>query len=244
MPMGTRVLVAGATGVVGRILCRLLIADGWHVVGTTRKADAAADLKSAGVEPAVVDVFDADRLREVVLAARPAAVIHQLTDLPKSLQGEDLQQVLARNARLREVGTKHLVDACAAADVRQVIAQSIAFAYAPGPQPFTEESPLNVNAPDPVAARTARALETLERLVLQGPFRGVVLRYGRFYGPGTWASSPPPGVAVHVEAAAEAARLALRRGDAGVYNVAEPGEMVSTAKAIRELGWNPAFRER
>lgn len=241
MTRGTRVLVAGATGAVGRILCRLLLADGWHVVGTTRRPDAARHLNSMGIEPAVVDVFDADRLRDVVLAARPAAVIHQLTDLPKSLESEDLQEALTRNARLREVGTKHLVDACAAANVGHVIAQSLAFAYAPGPTPFTEESPLHVNAPDPIAARTARAVETLERLVLTGPFRGAVLRYGRFYGPGTWSASPP-GVAVHVEAAAEAARLALRREAAGIYNIVEPGDMVSNAKAIRELGWNPGFR--
>jgi hypothetical protein len=86
-------------------------------------------------------------------------------------------------------------------------------------------------------------VQTLERLVLAGPFRGVVLRYGRFYGPGTWASSPPADAAVHVEAAAEAARLALLRGEAGIYNVAEPGGAVVIAKAVGQLGWNPAFRD-
>jgi len=171
-------------------------------------------------------------------------VIHQLTDLPKHLPAEGLKEALARNARLREVGTKNLFDACVAAGVRHVIAQSVAFAYAPGQPPFTEDAPLNVNASDPVAARTARAVQTLERLVLSGPFRGVVLRYGRFYGPGTWASAPPAGVAVHVEAAADAARLALRRGDAGIYNVAEPDGSVSIVKAVGQLGWSPAFRVR
>ena len=239
----TRVFVAGATGAIGRVLCRLLVADGWHVVGTTRKAESVDTLKVLGVEPAVVDVFDADALRTAVLRAQPAAVIHQLTDLPKRFDPEDLKKALARNARLREIGTKNLVDACVAAGVRHVIAQSIAFAYAPGPQPFTEEAPLHVNASDPVAARTARAVQTLESLVLSGPFRGVVLRYGRLYGPGTWASVPPAGAAVHVDAAADAARVALRRGDAGIYNVAEPGGTVAIAKAVGQLGWNPAFRE-
>jgi nucleoside-diphosphate-sugar epimerase len=238
-----RVFIAGATGAIGRVLCRLLVSDGWHVVGTTRKAEAADDLKVLGVEPAVVDVFDAEALRTAVLGARPTAVIHQLTELPKQLNSEDLKNALARNALLREVGTKNLVDACVAAGVRHVIAQSIAFAYAPGPQPFNEDAPLHVNASDPVAARTARAVQALERLVLTGPFRGVVLRYGRFYGPGTWASVPPADVSVHVDAAADAARLALLRGDAGIYNVAEPDGTVSIARAVGQLGWSPAFRE-
>lgn len=237
------VFVAGASGAIGRVLCRLLVADGWHVVGTTRKAEAADDLRALGAVPAVVDVFDAGALRAAVLAARPKAVIHQLTDLPKQPHAEDLQKALARNALLREVGTKNLVDACVAGGVGHVIAQSIAFAYAPGPRPHAEEAPLNLDAPDAVAARTARAVQVLETLVLGGPFRGVVLRYGRLYGPGTWSSTPRGGAAVHVEAAAHAARLALLSGGAGVYNVAEPGGEVSIAKAVAQLGWNPAFRE-
>jgi nucleoside-diphosphate-sugar epimerase len=238
-----RVFVAGATGAIGRVLCRLLVTDGWHVVGTTRKAEAADKLEAWGVHPVVVDVFDAEALRAAVLAARPAAVIHQLTDLPKQLHAEDLKKALTRNALLREVGTKNLVDACVAAGVSHVIAQSIAFAYAPGPLPFTEEAPLHLDASDPIAARTAHAVQALERLVLTGPFRGVVLRYGRFYGPGTWASVPPAGAAVHVDAAADAARLALVRGDAGIYNVAEPDGTVSIARAVGQLGWSPTFRE-
>jgi nucleoside-diphosphate-sugar epimerase len=238
-----RVFVAGATGAIGRVLCRLLVSDGWHVVGTTRNAHAAGDLDALGVEPAVVDVFDEEALRTAVIDAQPTAVIHQLTDLPQQLRPEEREKALARNARIREVGTKHLVDACAAARVGHVIAQSIAFAYAPGPQPFSEENPLDVNASDPVAARTARAVQTLESLVLNGPFRGIVLRYGRFYGPGTWASAPSADTAVHVEAAADAARLALLRGNAGIYNVAEPGGTVSITKAVGQLGWSPAFRD-
>ena len=239
-----RVFVAGATGAIGRVLCRLLVTDGWYVVGTTRKADAAEHLRAMGVEPAVVDAFDADALRTAVVRAQPTAVIHQLTDLPKQFHPEDLKNALPRNARLREVGTKNLVDACVAARVSHVIAQSIAFAYAPGPQPFAEDALLHLNAEDPAAARASRAVQVLESLVLTGPFRGVVLRYGRLYGPGTWASVPPAGVSVHVDAAADAARLALLRGDAGIYNVAEPDGAVSITRAVDLLGWSPAFRER
>lgn len=243
MPVDKRIFIAGATGAVGRVLCRLLVADGWHVIGTTRKIESAGDLRKMGAEPAIVDVFDAEALRAAVLDAQPIAVIHQLTDLPKQFDPEALKKALPRNALLREVGTKNLVDACVAAGVGVVIAQSIAFAYAPGPAPFTEESPLNLSAADPAAARTARAVQTLESLVLTGQFRGVVLRYGRLYGPGTWASEPPAGAPVHVEAAADAARMALGRGGIGVYNIAEPDGTVSVSKAIEQLGWSPDFRE-
>lgn len=100
-----------------------------------------------------------------------------------------------------------------------------------------------MDASDPIAARTARAVETLERLVLTAPFRGVVLRY-RLYGPGTWAAEPPAGAPVHVEAAADAARRALLRGERGIYNVAEPDGTVSISRAVGQLGWDPGFRER
>lgn len=236
--------VAGATGVLGRALCALLVDDGWHVTGTTRKSEAACELEAAGIEPVVVDAFHADELRAAVQNARPDAVVHLLTDLPKRLDPATLKDALVRNALLREIGTKNLVDACIARGVGQVVAQSIAFAYAPGPGPFTEDAPLDVNAPDPVAARTASAVQVLESLVLAGPFRGAVLRYGRLYGPGTWTAAPPPGAALHVDAAADAARRALTQAASGVYNVAEPDGMVSIAKAVRHLGWSPDFRSR
>ena len=242
MTTDKRVFVAGAAGVIGRVLCKLLLEDGWQVVGTTRKAETARGLEALGVEPAIVDVFDAEALRKAVIRGRPEAVIHQLTDLPKQLDSDGLKRAQPRNAVLREVGTKNLVDACVAAGVGQVIAQSVAFAYAPGPKPFTEEAPLNVSASDPAAARTARAVQVLESLVLAGPFRGVVLRYGRLYGPGTWATAPPPGAAVHVDAAADAARKAVLSSAAGIYNVAEPDGTVSITKAVAHLNWSPAFR--
>lgn len=236
------VFVAGATGAIGRVLCRLLVADGYAVYGTTRKPERASILEAAGVVPVVVDVFDGETLRSAIVAARPSAVIHQLTDLPQDFDLAALQEALPRNARLREEGTRNLVDAAAAAGTATVIAQSIAFAYAPGPPPYPEESPLNIDADDALLRHTAVAVQTLERLVLHGPFRGVVLRYGRLYGPGTWASGPPSGNAVHVDAAADAARRALRSSASGVYNVAEPGGDVVIDRAIRDLEWEPGFR--
>ena len=103
--MKARILIAGATGAVGKPLCRLLVADGWQVVGTTRKPDRASELRALGVEPRVVDVFDAEALRMALLTTRPEIVIHQLTDLPPGLDPAQLEAGRARNARLREEGT-------------------------------------------------------------------------------------------------------------------------------------------
>src|SRR5512146_2398500 len=109
-PKGT-VLVAGASGAIGRRLCRLLVDDGWLVVGTTRSADRAAMLRDIGVEPAVVDVFDEARLLDLARQARPAVVVHQLTDLPPALDPAQMPAARVRNARIREVGTRNLVAA-------------------------------------------------------------------------------------------------------------------------------------
>jgi nucleoside-diphosphate-sugar epimerase len=228
-----RVLVAGAGGAIGRVLCRLLRTDGWEVYGTTRSAETAERLHSRGVVPVLVDVFDRDRLIDVLAETHPTHVMQQLTDLPKTLQGPLTPADLARNARIRAEGTANLACAAQLASVGRFVAQSVAFAYAPGTPPYEENAPL---------LPTATAVATLERLTLSGPHEGVVLRYGRLYGPGTWADTPPPEAWLHVEAAADAARRALTRGAPGIYNIAEPGGNVSIAKARTALGWDPAFR--
>jgi nucleoside-diphosphate-sugar epimerase len=240
--MTLRIFLAGAGGVIGRRLVPLLLAGGHAVTGSTRSAERAGDLKALGVAPVVVDVFDADALRETVVAARPEIVIHQLTDLPDVLDPAELADTLARNARLRIEGTANLVAAALATGARRLIAQSIAFAYAPGPEPHAETDPLapaEAGAPGAVSARGIRALEDA---VLNTPgIEGVVLRYGRLYGPGTWnthnARAP-----LHVDAAAHAAFLAVTSGAPGAYNVAEEDGAVSIAKAQEALGFDPAFR--
>ncbi|HEY8513319.1 MAG TPA: NAD(P)-dependent oxidoreductase [Cyclobacteriaceae bacterium] len=237
-----RILVAGASGVVGMPLCRMLVGDGLYVIGTTRpRPDSRADaLRKIGVHPVVVDVFDKEAFIEAVVNAKPDVVIHQLTDLPDGLDPKQMPEARSRNARIRREGTANLVAAAIAAGVKRVIAQSLAFAYAPGPTPWTEDAPLNVD--DPVTGETARAVASLEEQVLGGPFEGIVLRYGKFYGPGTGFDSPPPGGPLHVHAAADAARKAVTRGRAGIYNIAEDDGTVSIDRARGELGWDPAFR--
>jgi nucleoside-diphosphate-sugar epimerase len=227
------ILLAGASGAVGRRLCRLLVADGWHVTGTTRSEEKAAALRALGVAPIVVDVFDAERLHKVVAEAQPAIVIHQLTDLPPGLDPAKMAEARIRNTHLREIGTRNLLAAAVAARATRMVAQSIAFAYAPGPQPYDEDAPLDIEA---------RGVISLEQQVLAAPLEGIILRYGKFYGPATGFDTPPRGGPVHVDAAADAARLAITRGLPGIYNIAEDDGTVSISKAVVELGWEPNFR--
>lgn len=234
-----RIFLAGATGAIGRRLCRLLVADGWQVTGTTRSAGKIPLLLELGVEPVVVDVFDGEALTEAARMAQPSVVIHQLTDLPPALDPARMAEALVRNARLRDAGTRNLVAAAVAAGASRMVAQSIAFAYAPGPLPYDEEWPLNLD--DPAFGPTARGVASLEQQVLGGPFTGIVLRYGKLYGPGTGFDRPAQGGPLHVDDAADAARRAATRGKAGIYNIAEDDGTVSITRAA-ELGWKPGFR--
>lgn len=165
-----KVLVAGATGAVGRRILPLLLARGDRVIGLTRSVARAGMLRAAGVIPVVVDVVDGKALSDAVRAARPDLVLHQLTDLT----GQDR----AANARLRTNGTRNLVDAALAAGTRRIVAQSIAFGYQDGPVPATEDVPLRAGL---------AGVPELESAVAELP-EWVVLRYGLFYGPGTWYS--------------------------------------------------------
>jgi nucleoside-diphosphate-sugar epimerase len=231
-----KILLAGATGAIGRRLTMLLRHAGHDVVGTTRSQTKAAALQALGATPAVVDVYDAVKLKLAVFAAQPDIIIHQLTDLPQVVDPDTLQAALAANAKLRIEGTRNLVDAALALGVRRMLAQSIAFAYAPGEdaRPWTENRPI-----DP--AQTG--VIALEDAVTKTPgIDGVVLRYGRLYGPGTWTDKPNGPAPLHVDAAAHAALLALTKAPPGIYNIAEDDGAVSSEKAKREFGFDASFR--
>jgi nucleoside-diphosphate-sugar epimerase len=235
------IFLAGASGAIGRRLAPLLVAGGWRVVGTTRSADKAPLLREMGVEPVLVDVFDADALRRVVADSRPEIVIHQLTDLPLALDPSKMTEALVRNARLRDEGTRNLVAAAVHAGARRLIAQSISFIYAEGPSPHHEGDPL-LSETHPVYGGTVRGVMSLERQVIGAPLDGIVLRYGLFYGPGTGFDAPVGPGSVHVEAAAKATELAITRAMPGIYNVAESDGAVSSEKASRILGWDAGWR--
>jgi nucleoside-diphosphate-sugar epimerase len=236
-----KIFLAGAAGAIGKRLVPLLLDAGHHVVGTTRSTTKADALRAAGVQPVVVDVFDASALSRAVSTARPDIVVHQLTDLPPGLDPTRMAEGTQRNARMRREGTRNLVAAALAAGVNRLVAQSIAWMYAPGPEPHGEDDALDVRAPG-TRAITAEGVATLERLTLASPpIDGVVLRYGHLYGPGTGADAAEI-PSLHVDAAAWAALLAIEKTRSGIYNLAEPSRYLSTDKARRELGFDPSFR--
>jgi uncharacterized protein YbjT (DUF2867 family) len=156
-----RIFLAGATGVLGLRLVPLLVDARHEVVGMTRTAAKAADLASLGATPVVCDVFDVDRLRGVVVETRPDLVLDELTDLPDDQAR--IPEDAPRNVRMLTEGTDNMLAAVHDAETR-IVAQSIAW------------------RPSPPA--TAAAIDHLERAVLDTG--GVVLRYGQFYGPGTY----------------------------------------------------------
>jgi nucleoside-diphosphate-sugar epimerase len=241
--MSQTIFLAGASGAIGRRLVPILVAEGWRVVGMTRAAAKAALLAELGAAPVVADAFDAPALERAVAEARPYVVMHQLTDLPPGLDPSRMAEALERNARLRDEGTRNLVAAAVAAGVRRLVAQSIAFAYAEGPLPHGEADRLATDAPGRTGV-TARGVASLERQVLDAPLEGLVLRYGRLYGPGTGFAAASGRAPLHVDAAAKAAALAATRGEPGVYNVAEDDGTVSSEKAKRQLGWSAEWRWR
>ncbi|TDW87576.1 NAD-dependent epimerase/dehydratase family protein [Kribbella pratensis] len=195
-----------------------------------------------GVTTVVGDVYDAERLREVIAEARPDVVMHQLTDLAS--------RDFAANSRIRREGTRNLVDAALAAGVRRVVSQSIAWAYEPGSTPATESTPLDLHAPDATRRATVEAVATLEAITAEAP-EWVVLRYGMLYGPDTWytkgalmadlasTGNLPAGPDItsflHVDDAATAATAALTWPTGPVNIVDNDPAPAST--------WTPAFAQ-
>ncbi len=240
---GMRIFLAGATGAIGRRLVPLLRAAGHAVVGTTRSPAKAEALAAAGVDPVILDVLDADATMRALAAARPDLLMHQLTDLPQSPDPSLMAAAVARNARLRIEGTRNLMRAAAAAHARRAVAQSIAFAYAPGPQPHRESDPLDLAA-EGSRRVTVEGVAALEACVLGTPgIEGIVLRYGRLYGPGTWNAAPSGPAPLHVDVAAQSAVLAIDRGKPGtIYNIAEDDGAVALERARRDIGFDPEFR--
>jgi nucleoside-diphosphate-sugar epimerase len=232
-----RVLVAGASGAVGRPLVSALLARGHQVTATTRSPSKAGLLRGLGAEPAVVDGLDGAAVGEAVARAEPDAVIHQMTALAGATSLRRFDRAFAVTNQLRTSGTDHLLAAATAAGVRRFIAQSYTGwnnIRAGGPVK-TEEDPLD---PRPPAAQreTLAAIIHLERVVRAAPVEGIVLRYGSLYGPGasdefvamiSRRKVPVIGDGagvwsfLHVSDATAAAVAALEHGSRGTYNVVD-----------------------
>ncbi len=250
-----KILIAGATGVVGRQLTPKLVAAGHEVAGTTRTATKEGALREAGATPFVMDVLDPEAVARVVAAFEPEVIVHEATAL-SSVNMRNFERAFAVTNRLRTEGTDHLLAAGQAAGVRRFVAQSFAgwpFARS-GPLVKTEDDLLD---PDPIAPMrtTLAALRHLEAAVIGADWtEGIVLRYGGLYGPGTSLSQDGgdmtemirrrffpivgsgEGMAsfIHVADAADATVAAIERGTRGIYQIVD-----DEPAPIRE--WLPAI---
>jgi len=192
-----RIFLAGASGVIGRKLAPMLVERGHTVAGTTRSEEKAELVRGLGAEPFVVDAYDAQGLRGIVVDWSPDLVMHQLTDLPDD--ASEIPRKGKDNARIREEGTANLIAAAEAAGAERFLAQSIAWT--------------------PAAGNESR--EALERQVLSFDGIGVVLRYGQFYGPGTYYESEPPDPPRIEIGAAACATVSNLEAESGIVEIVE-----------------------
>jgi nucleoside-diphosphate-sugar epimerase len=238
-----RVLVAGATGALGRQLVPLLVASGHDVVGMTRTEAKRDQLRRVGARPAVADALDADAVGRAVGEAEPEVIVHELTAIPPRINMRRFDREFASTNRLRTEGTDHLVSAGKAVGVKRFVIQSNASLYARTGGPIKgEDAPVDRDPP-PAVRQGLAALRHLEEAVTGAPWtEGIVLRYGWFYGPGTAIALDPPGSQIellrkrrlpivgggrgvwsfiHIVDAATATVAAVEGGPAGIYNVVD-----------------------
>jgi len=250
-----KILVAGGTGAIGRPLIAELLAKGHAVVALTRSPEKAQVLLEQGIEPAIADVFDADAVKAVVRRAQPEVVIEQLTALPRHYTRESLNAAAATNKRIRLEGGANVLAAAQAAGVRRYLRQSIAFWAVPGRGLADEATPLAFDASPYVSGDAGIITELEDRLFAIPNMEGIALRYGFFYGPGTWFH-PNGDVArqvrqqqfpivgngegvwswLHIEDAAMASVAAAEHGNPGIYLIANDQPL-----AVRE--WLAAFAQ-
>ena len=186
--------MAGATGVIGIRLLPLMLAEGHTVAAMTRTPGKIDGLRVAGVTPVLCDLFDEKSLTAAVKGFQPDVVVHQATDLPDEL--EKLADFLPGNARIRSEGTRNLLTAARAANASGFVAQSVAF--------FSDA-----------------VIEAHEKGVISAG--GTVLRYGQFYGPGTFYENDPPAACrIHIDEAARRT-MPFLNGPPGVFTITDDG---------------------
>jgi nucleoside-diphosphate-sugar epimerase len=176
-----RVLIAGASGAVGRPLTGQLIAAGHQVVGITRSEANAARLRTAGAEAVVADVMDRENLLAAVREVRADAVVHQLTNLGTT----NMRQAMRGTNELRTTGTAHLLGAARAVGARRFVTQSIVFGYGyrdHGPHVITEDEPFGEPVPGQLGKVEAALRSNEEQVFTADEIEGISMRYGYFYG--------------------------------------------------------------
>jgi nucleoside-diphosphate-sugar epimerase len=238
-----KVLLAGATGALGKQLVPRLVADAHEVVGITRTESKLGMLRELGAAGVVADLLDPEQVARVVAEAEPEVIIHQLTALNRDFDVKHFDRTFEETNRLRTEATDHLLAAGRAVGVKRFIAQSFtSWPYArTGGAVKTEDDPLDPNPPAAMR-QSMRAIRHLESAVTGADWtEGIVLRYGGFYGPGTSMSReggpqvetirkrrfPVVGDGggiwsfVHIEDAADATVAAVTHGRRGIYNIVD-----------------------
>jgi nucleoside-diphosphate-sugar epimerase len=181
-----RVLIAGATGAIGRPLVRYLSEKQHTVFALARSPESSRAVTELGAEPVIADALDLASVKAAIARVRPDAVINELTSLPRRYTAAEMQAAAERDRRVRIEGNTNLLAALRDAGVRRYVLQSGGFWYAPGDGLADESAPFAFDASPAVAAGTRRYAE-MEAAALSTPgIEFVALRYGFFYGPGTW----------------------------------------------------------
>jgi nucleoside-diphosphate-sugar epimerase len=247
-----KIFLAGATGAIGRPLIVRLLAKGHHVTGMTSSERGLAILREVGAQGVVANALDPQALRVAMERVRPDTVIEELTSLPKHYTPDEMRAAAERDRQVRLEGGGNLYDAARAVGARRYMVQSTGFFYAPGPGLAAEEDPLAANASPAISASVRTYMQVEERVLGGKDLQGVALRYGFFYGPGTWFNEdgdiagqvrdrkyPITGSGrgvwswVHVDDAAAATAAALDCAP-GVYNVVDDDPSPLSV-------WLPAF---
>ena len=261
-----KILVAGATGAIGRRLVPLLIDGGHHVVAATRTPDKLNGLRSAGAEPVLMDGLDRESVMKAVTTARPDVIVHQMTALASMRNLKNFDDEFALTNRLRIEGTRYLVEAALVAGARRFVAQSYTGwpNQRSGGRVKTEADPLDTEPPSTMR-KSLDAIRTLEHIVTStAGLNGTALRYGSLYGPGTSISATGDIVSmvrqrrfpvvgsgagvwsfIHVDDAARATQLAIERGALGVFNIVDddPAEVSEWLPNLAQaIGAKPPIR--
>jgi nucleoside-diphosphate-sugar epimerase len=181
-----RILIAGASGAIGRALVPRLRANQHEVFALTKSRDSAPTLKDIGAEPVIADALDAAAVKAAVGRIRPDAVINELTSLPRHYTPDEMKAAVERDRKVRVEGNINLLATLRDAGVRRYLLQSSGFWYAPGAG-LADESVLFISSASPGVEASARTYKELEARASASPgIEFVALRYGFFYGPGTW----------------------------------------------------------
>jgi len=184
-----KIFVAGATGAIGQPLVSKLVADGHTVFGMSRSKERAHQITKLGAIPVIADALNEASIARGVKEAKPEIVIEMLTSLPKEYTPQAMQAASKHNTKIRVEGGANLQNAAEAVGVKRYIIQSSAFWYAPALDLASEDSSFAFDASPGISAGTKEYTQIENRVLQSKNIEGVALRFGFFYGPGTWYAS-------------------------------------------------------